>query len=389
MVNINKVVIFIKKSKDFENDVKVEENISFSDKLQSKYKDLKSTKTIYTSIIYYLLVVCSMTLVLFWVVNTSQIENVKNIIQLINVKSIVLIVIVCLLIVVMKSLKLFLTTYSKTKSKKFARCYGFVVESEFYSGVTVNQRGRDISLIGGLLNKKTKNNIAINSVYGINIVNKIALISYFVVMLMLGLILNVKMVNLWLLLIAIIYILYNLLFVIFVFYAKKNKKSAIVFVGKLCKLLYKLKIIKDYEKVFSCMTDKLLYYTKSVENNKILNIVNFCGEIICLMLKSIVLFLVVNMLGATNDFDIILIMFNILVLDCCLGVIPIPNGIFVFEILFMVVFSNVFLNGYLFWVLLIYRLIITMFPLLHLIVVELIRGIVNKITMHKQKKRVV
>jgi hypothetical protein len=55
MVNINKVVIFIKKSKDFENDVKVEENISFSDKLQSKYKDLKSTKTIYTSIIYYLL----------------------------------------------------------------------------------------------------------------------------------------------------------------------------------------------------------------------------------------------------------------------------------------------------------------------------------------------
>ena len=134
-------MIFIKKSKNFENDIKSEENISFFDKLQTKHKDLKSTKTIYSSIIYYLLVVCSLTLVLFWIVNTSKIENIKNILQLIHARSIALIIIVCLLIIIMKALKLFLAIYSKTKSKNFARIYGFVVGAEFYSGVTVCKKG--------------------------------------------------------------------------------------------------------------------------------------------------------------------------------------------------------------------------------------------------------
>lgn len=137
-----------------------------------------------------------------------------------------------------------------------------------------------------------------------------------------------------------------------------SKKIGKILVGKILRLLEKMKLIKNYEKQYNKVVKTVEDYQISMRG-----FVNNKGQFFLLFFMS----LLINLLNYTIPFFIysalvqfepslyIDIIVKTIMIDVAASLIPLPGGTGMSEFSFTAVFSSLFVEGTLFWALLIWR----------------------------------
>ena len=151
----------------------------------------------------------------------------------------------------------------------------------------------------------------------------------------------------------------NLLMLVGVWVLSVSKRVGRVIVAKSLKILSKMRIVKNYEKIYDKVMDTvggfqttMKRYTKDLKS--------FILLIMCNLLQFLVQFIIPYfiflMLGGEPSIDVFIQMwmFTILI-ECASGFIPLPGGTGMSEIAFTLTFASVYPNNTVFWGLLLWR----------------------------------
>lgn len=268
----------------------------------------------------------------------------------------IVILVVCFFVILfLQTLPIFLRIYSKTKYKNFATVFGGVIAGEFYGRVTFGGNGKLSMMVDSISKFGAKKESVIDSTYGHNNIDKISFLLYSFLMIFLGLIFWSGRINVVLLIIGVLIFLYNLSKIIFVFMFNSNKKKTLNILSKIIRSAYNLHIIKDYEKVYNRLVDKLIISVKDFKTNKALIFVEIFANLLRYFLKcSAIYFILVSLNFAQGELFGELL-FKCVILQLILDVWPVQNGTFIFEIVFATLFTNSFLQGYVWWGMILYR----------------------------------
>lgn len=306
-----------------------------------------------------------------------KLEKFSVVIENVGVENIVFLLLMFVAIMILKSLPDYLKIFAKTRSRKFFTCYCANVINEFYDGVTINNKGI-IHYAGHLVNGKIKPNLAIDAAYSKKFVGKISFLMYGLVFMLVGACVWLKYIPTWLYLIALIGFVYELTMFLFTIYFGKNKEDAMHIVSSFCKFLVKIKLIKDYEKVFYKIVDTFIIYNKTFKQRKLMIWIEIYSNIIIYFIKGLAIYLLcysMNLIEGKMFFQIIFIS---VVLQGVLNMWPLPKGTLIFELLFYKLVSFYFLSGYIYWAILIYRVFDYVLYMFQYLVVSTVLFIKNK-----------
>lgn len=285
-----------------------------------------------------------------------SIEKITIIFESLDYKIWLLMFLSFLLVLFLKMLPMFLKIFNKTKSKNLTTAFSATVIGEYYSRVTLCSAGQ-IPMSTKYLNSKghtSKNSVDVN--YGIKFFDKLSFLIYSIIIYIVGSFVGLQKINVWLYILGIIIVLVYVSQILIVFMFKRNKKKTLEFLSKLVKILYNLHLIKDYEKLYYKWIDRLIIYTKELRQNKWLIFTEIITNIFRYFLKSIVIYFVVVTLNIASASMLGELLLATLILDLILQMWPLKYGTFIYEILFVILFKNIFFDGYVFWGLLIYRI---------------------------------
>lgn len=298
------------------------------------------------------LVICFLYLDYYY----SEVQKISVVFDNFDYKCIGIIIICFLIIIFLETLPIFLRIYAKTKNNNFATSLGGVIAGEFYGRVTLFRKGKLPLMTNTICKNGLKNDVVIDSVYGHKIFDNISFALYSFVVIMIGLLFISCDVNIWLLMIAILILLFNIVRVIFVFMFNSNKKKTLSLLAKIIASAYSIHLIKNYEKVYNRIVDKLMINVKDFKSNKALIFVDIFSNLLRYFLKFGAMYFILISLNFADAGVLGELIFKCTILQLILDAWPIQNGTFIFEIIFTILFANTFFEGYVWWGMILYRL---------------------------------
>ena len=121
--------------------------------------------------------------------------------------------------------------------------------------------------------------------------------------------------------------------------------------------MYKCKLIKNYEKLYNNTVAKIVHYGSSIKFDKVYLIVQILCGVITKFLKHLILFFILSAFNFASLEVFIEVMFKCVILDLLFEVIPSPSGVLFYELLFLTLFRNTFVTGYVLYGMVGYRLL--------------------------------
>ena len=286
----------------------------------------------------------------------STVEKLSIVFESLDYKIYILLLMSFLLVLFLKTLPMFLKIYSKTKNRNLFTALAATIVGEYYGRVTICSCG-ELPMCSNYLTSKgytSKNIVDVN--YGIKFFDKISLLIYGVIIYFVGSFIALQKINVWLFVLGILILFYYIAQILIVFMFKNNKKKTLESLSKFVKVLYSLHLIKDYEKLYYKLIDRLIIYVKELRENKWLIFTEIIANVFRYFLESIVIYFVVVTLNFASASVLGELLLATLILDLILQIWPLKYGTFIYEILFVILFINLFFDGFVFWGLLVYRI---------------------------------
>jgi uncharacterized protein (TIRG00374 family) len=160
--------------------------------------------------------------------------------------------------------------------------------------------------------------------------------------------------------IALVSFLLNFVLVSVVLMSAFSSKFGKIAVAKFLRFLEKIKVVKNYEKQYAKVIKTIEEYQEALKSyvKKIpVLIFNYFLSLLILIVNYSLLYLIYISLNKHFDASLYLeIIVKAIMIDIAVGVIPLPGGTGVSEISFTVLFSNIFINGTMFWGMLLWRI---------------------------------
>lgn len=314
-----------------------------------------SSKWYYASLI--LLNIMALIVCFLILDNTKfEIQKISVVAENFDFKLIAIMVICFVIILLLKTLSVFLRVYSKTKQRKFGTIFGGVVASEFYGRVTLCSKGKNSSFVNAITKRGIQDDVAIDSVYATTSCNRMSFAVYAFVLIAIGIFAWIENINAVLLIIGIIILLIEFTKIIFVLMFRRNKKNTLEKLAKVIRFAYQTRIINDYEKVYNRIVDKLIIDVKDFRTNKYILFVDFISNILIHFLKAGVVYVIFVSLNIADGAVFGELLFMCVLLELILKAWPIQHGTFIYELVFVLLMNNIFFEGYVFWGLILYRL---------------------------------
>ncbi|MGN0961177.1 MAG: hypothetical protein ACI4PF_03130 [Christensenellales bacterium] len=322
---------------------------------EKKSNDITSKRSgfFYLSII--LLNICF--LILSWIIisNKDGVVGFQEIIDIFDWKYLLFIFIIILLIVFLQSFPDFISLYNKTKKRKFGLMLIANCKMNFYNSVTMFSCGGynvfGTTLYSGGATKQS----AVDSICLKKFFNRVSQIIYSFIFLVAGTIFYFSKIDIWLLVLGIGCFLINCIILIFILSFDINTEKSLNFIAKLCKLLYNLRLIKDYEGLYKRISNELFVYSNNLKTVKKISILYIVFYFLIQFLRHFILFIIIQSLNIGSYEILFEIIFKCTILDLIIGIFPLQKGTAIFELLFALLFINVFFSGYLLWGLVLYR----------------------------------
>ena len=189
------------------------------------------------------------------------------------------------------------------------------------------------------------------------VANRIASVIYYIVVFVLGTIFAFGSTNVWLYILALVGLVFNICITLIILYFDRFKAKYLIVIAKLCKLLYKLKLVKDYEKLYNLLVVKLMQFGTVFKNNRLYMFVQICCGILVKFTTQIMLFFVLSAFNVATWQGLVEILLACSILDIIVGIVPTPKGTLIYELLFLIIFRIIFISGYVLYGMVIYRII--------------------------------
>ena len=247
--------------------------------------------------------------------------------------------------------------YTKSKGRKFGSVFVGNVIREYYRTLTISAEATDSLYMEKLKSSKINENTAREMVNTSGVASRLSSVLYSFVVILLGTIFVFESTNVFLYIVAILGFVLNLLYVLVILYFDKFKAKYLLIIGGLCKFLYRIKLVKDYEKLYNTLVVKLMQYGIVFKNNKMYMFSQILCGVVIKFVTHLMLFFVVGALNLTSWEILISILFNCVVLDIVVGFIPTPKGTLVYELLFLMLFRTIFISGYVLYGMIAYRIV--------------------------------
>ena len=329
---------------------------------QSKVNKINtfSSQIFYASII--LLNILTLILSILYINNIAKIEKFSIVVENIKIEFVALIILIFIFMMCLKTLPNFLKVYSMTKKCRFGLLYSAESVRNFYNMSTIYSTGATSMYVDYLVNRKVSEKNSLDVAYSRNLFERIAHTIFYSIAFIVGLIFWLKKdLSWWLLICASIPIIINLIVLCVIFSFKVNKKSTIKFVANICTIMYNLHLTKNYEKLYTKITDNLILYDKQFKQNKTLIFTEIVSYMLTEFLKCVLVYYVLVSLNLGSIDMLGDVIFRVVLIEMILLLYPFRNGCLIFEILFVMLFKNVFFEGYIFWGMLITRLVLYFF----------------------------
>lgn len=299
------------------------------------------------------------TLIICFLILDNYVCNVQNfstVMESFDYRLLLIILVGFLCLITLTSLPIFLRIYSKTKSKSFFNVFAGVEACEFFGNVTVNKNGRLPMFAKFATTKKVSFENCIDCFWGHNFFEKFVFGLYSLIVLVVCSIFFVGDTNIWLLIFAFALILINLIKPAFVFVFFKNQKLATGWLSQIVEFGYKIHIVRDIEKTYNNVVNNCLETIKDFKTNKWIKMLDIVSNILKYFLKFCVFYFILSTLNFV-DIDMVgNLLLDFVIFEIIIEFWPLQKGMFIYEILFVILFKNLFFEGYVFWGLLVYRI---------------------------------
>lgn len=341
-----------------------------------------------TSLFYYMSLILlnflSLVLTMFFLNREENIEKLDLVFENMNSWTIVLYIGIFILIMLLIIFPTYLSHYARTKQRKFFAISRMSVLGEFYGRTTMFGSGNNVMSATCLARCGVEQKNAIDTALGKNIFKQFATVLYSFVILCLGVVFWNKNTNILLIIVAfLVFACYcaNIVLIL-IFNCDSRKKSVMLFLARFYRRLNKLKFIKDYEYSYNKKIDELITYNKIFRQNKLIIFVNIVSNVLVYLLKASILYLILISMNVATYEIVGELIFKVLILELIIQMWPLKWGTLIYEILFIILFNSIFFKGYIFWALLIYRVLdyfVYIVQWLIFLIIDLVYGKIKRI----------
>lgn len=151
----------------------------------------------------------------------------------------------------------------------------------------------------------------------------------------------------------------NSLLIIFVIWLSISKKVGNKIVVWVLKLLQKMRIVKNYQKQYEKVMKLVSDYQSTMRyyaNNIFMFLLNIVLNLIGYIIYYSVPFLIYCLFGSYNPSLYLEIFLKVIIIDLAISFVPLPGGAGTAELSFKALFTSLFVNGTLFYALLLWRI---------------------------------
>ena len=297
------------------------------------------------------------TLVLAWVFESNSYGVASGVFDGFDNRYLYLLLVSLLVVGLLKVIPDYIFLYKKTKHRQFSSVLMGNIMCGYYKTISIHNDSVDSLYVESLKAAKVSDTTAQEMVNLRAVANRIASVIYYIVVFVLGTIFAFGSTNVWLYILALVGLVFNICITLIIVYFDRFKAKYLIVIAKLCKLLYKLKLVKDYEKLYNLLVVKLMQFGTVFKNNRLYMFVQICCGILVKFVIHIMLFFVLSAFNVATWQGLVEILLACSILDIIVGIVPTPKGTLIYELLFLIIFRTIFISGYVLYGMVIYRII--------------------------------
>lgn len=331
------------------------------DEAEQAVESQKTKKSKITSFVAFCINIIVVAAVLMVQLKQDGIISVGNLVGFkVNYWFLVLAFLLFALLMFIKSTRINILIKQATKRSRPFLSYKVAALGRYYDSVTPMATGGQPFQIYYLSKRGLPASCAISVPLAKYFVAQISWITISIVAVMYSIINNSLESSKLVFYIAIISFIINILFISIMILLSVSKKIGKKLIVKTLKLLEKLHFIKNYEKQYNKVIKMVEDYQISMRSF----LINKGKFIILLILSLIITFVTYSipflLYGALVEVDFSIffdIFFKAVMIDVATSLIPLPGGTGMSEFSFAAVFASLFVDGTLFWAMLLWRLL--------------------------------
>lgn len=331
-----------------------EKKYQYYDTIENKSKQLLSKSNIFYQLSILLLNALVLILVWVWQSNKLGTVTIEDFLKSLDLRFLWLALVLFVLEMILVAFTNYFNLYKKHKQKRFVVMLKNYVCGRYCMCVAWKTADKELSSVA-LVESGVNSTMAMESVYGSSFLTKIGSLLFSIVSIIVGSMwfLECKLV---LFVLALVVITFELLFIVLVLLFEKHKVSIVKNIAKLSKVLFKLKLIRNYELFYRNAVEKLNIYSNSLKLEKITIVSHLFVGVFLQFLKCIMLYLILCLINFGYSGAFVEVLFLYSLFDMLLKHLP-YKGVLFYEVLFISLFKDLFFEGYLLWGMVVYRVL--------------------------------
>lgn len=307
---------------------------------EKRANDIRSKKNIVWYCSVFLINICTLLLAWVFINNKWETISVKEVFADINWKYILFILLIIVICFLLKSFISFLSLRKHCKSAKFKAVFLANSRRRFYEMVTIYNQC-DVVYSVGLCVSGVDKCSSIEHDYSGKVLSRLSRLLYSFVFMIIGAVFYFTKVNVWVFIAGIVAFFINCMYVLLIVLFDFNRDKTIGLVAKFSKILYKLKLINDYQLFFQNVTNQLFAYSMGLKKVKKLSYVIIVSNLIVHFIRNFILFVIFQGVDIVGYSILCEVLFKCAMIDLIVSVLPLPKGMFVYEVLFITLFRGV------------------------------------------------
>lgn len=348
-----------------------------------KYEELKNPKNILYYFSMFLLNISVLILMMLWINNKNGVVSFDVFKESFNWKIFIFMCAIFVLIKMIQSVSLFISFHIKSKYNNFGVLYKANATSDFYGKMSIFNRGKLSSLSGYLSTTKIKPQHIISIEYEKWYYNILVFLSLSLIMVIVGAFKWQKNTHIIITLITFAIIVCGFMYLLYLYMARHDKEKNLSICSFVATTLAKLKITSDFEKTYYGMVDKSAVVTKANKISWTARILNMISSLSVYVLRGLMLYLIFSSIGLSTSEYYFKALWLLLTLDLIKMIVPLPDGVIVVDLVFMLMLYKTLYPQYIWWVLLMYRVFENFIYILHYLIIL----IIDKISLSISKKK--
>lgn len=339
-----------------ESSYKKENTHRYCQFLKDRFMNLNIKKMSLYYLSIFLLNVLSIICVWVYQANHGGLVPFDNVFKSIDWKFVWLILLIIAISILIKVTSDYITIRVRTKQRRFGTILLANLYGDFYNCVTIGQNTSSICLFSHLWKSGVNNIISLECAYAKRFFNKVGSLILGFATIVIGSLLMIGKIKLWIIILASAILFVSIIPIIIILFFDKKKDKFLSLVASVSRFLFKMRLIKDYEQFYKNSVDKLHFYSNSLKINKLSRVLNIVSNIAIGFLRCFTLYLILLLLNFDVSGVFGEVIYNFVILEIIISIIPLPCGTFIYEWLFSLLFGSIFFDGYIMWGVLIFRL---------------------------------